>query len=240
MPAATSQSTGMSHYTTTTLSPSWPRVTSRRPTPALASSASFAARSSHRVMVVRLADFLFCFLQVTAQDSLFSVSYSWHSQLSPTFFKLICVCVWERERERESVCVCVCVCVWVRERENVCVRMNAHALVCAWGCVCVRVCVYVSACMHVVALVHVTHTKCWCVTERHDAIFVVGALDETIMLRGMRYHPIDVETSVLRSHKKICEWWAVFPPPPPPHPLHLCPSSHDHLFFLVQYSCRPK
>jgi len=41
--------------------------------------------------------------------------------------------------------------------------------------------------------------------ERHDAIFVVGALDETVMLRGMRYHPIDIETSVLRSHRKICE-----------------------------------
>lgn len=42
--------------------------------------------------------------------------------------------------------------------------------------------------------------------ERHDAIFVVGALDETIMLRGMRYHPIDIENSVIRSHRKICEW----------------------------------
>ncbi|XP_071112193.1 disco-interacting protein 2 homolog C-like isoform X5 [Haliotis cracherodii] len=41
--------------------------------------------------------------------------------------------------------------------------------------------------------------------ERHDAIFVVGGLDETIVLRGMRYHPIDVETSVLRAHRKICE-----------------------------------
>ncbi|XP_052812810.1 disco-interacting protein 2 homolog C-like isoform X3 [Mya arenaria] len=40
---------------------------------------------------------------------------------------------------------------------------------------------------------------------RHDALFVVGSLDETIMLRGMRYHPIDIETSVLRSHRKICE-----------------------------------
>ncbi|KAK3604584.1 hypothetical protein CHS0354_005416 [Potamilus streckersoni] len=40
---------------------------------------------------------------------------------------------------------------------------------------------------------------------RHDAIFVVGALDETIMLRGMRYHPTDIETCVLRSHRKICE-----------------------------------
>jgi len=41
--------------------------------------------------------------------------------------------------------------------------------------------------------------------ERHDAIFVVGSLDETIMLRGMRYHPIDIENSVVRSHRKICE-----------------------------------
>ena len=43
-------------------------------------------------------------------------------------------------------------------------------------------------------------------TERHDAIFVVGSLEETIMLRGMRYHPIDIENSVLRCHRKICEW----------------------------------
>ena len=42
--------------------------------------------------------------------------------------------------------------------------------------------------------------------EQHDAVFVVGALDETIMLRGMRYHPIDIENSVLRCHKKIAEW----------------------------------
>ncbi|XP_008199244.1 disco-interacting protein 2 isoform X5 [Tribolium castaneum] len=41
--------------------------------------------------------------------------------------------------------------------------------------------------------------------ELHDAVFVVGALDETIMLRGMRYHPIDIENSVLRCHKKISE-----------------------------------
>lgn len=43
-------------------------------------------------------------------------------------------------------------------------------------------------------------------TELHDAIFVVGSLDETIMLRGLRYHPIDIENSVMRSHKKISEW----------------------------------
>ncbi|XP_076262849.1 disco-interacting protein 2 isoform X4 [Rhynchophorus ferrugineus] len=42
-------------------------------------------------------------------------------------------------------------------------------------------------------------------SELHDAVFVVGALDETITLRGMRYHPIDIENSVLRCHKKIAE-----------------------------------
>ncbi|XP_026314768.1 disco-interacting protein 2 isoform X7 [Hyposmocoma kahamanoa] len=43
------------------------------------------------------------------------------------------------------------------------------------------------------------------VHDTHDAVFVVGALDETIMLRGMRYHPIDIENSVMRCHKKIAE-----------------------------------
>ncbi|XP_067935039.1 disco-interacting protein 2 homolog C-like isoform X2 [Watersipora subatra] len=41
--------------------------------------------------------------------------------------------------------------------------------------------------------------------ERHDAIFIVGALDEAIVLRGVRYHPIDIENSVMRSHRKISE-----------------------------------
>ncbi|XP_078700961.1 disco-interacting protein 2 homolog C-like isoform X12 [Branchiostoma floridae x Branchiostoma belcheri] len=41
--------------------------------------------------------------------------------------------------------------------------------------------------------------------EYHDALYVVGSLDETLMLRGMRYHPIDIENSVLRCHKNICE-----------------------------------
>lgn len=44
-------------------------------------------------------------------------------------------------------------------------------------------------------------------SEYHDAVFVVGALDETLILRGMRYHPIDIELSVLRAHKKIAEWY---------------------------------
>uniref|UniRef100_A0A8B9JS41 Disco-interacting protein 2 homolog Cb n=1 Tax=Astyanax mexicanus TaxID=7994 RepID=A0A8B9JS41_ASTMX len=41
--------------------------------------------------------------------------------------------------------------------------------------------------------------------ERHDALYVVGALDEAMELRGMRYHPIDIETSIIRTHKSITE-----------------------------------
>ncbi|XP_055624093.1 disco-interacting protein 2 isoform X10 [Toxorhynchites rutilus septentrionalis] len=41
--------------------------------------------------------------------------------------------------------------------------------------------------------------------ELHDAVYIVGALDEVITLRGMYYHPIDIENSVLRCHKKIAE-----------------------------------
>ncbi|KAK0426918.1 hypothetical protein QR680_009967 [Steinernema hermaphroditum] len=41
--------------------------------------------------------------------------------------------------------------------------------------------------------------------ELHDAVFVVGALDETMMLRGMRYHPVDIEVTVIRAHRKIME-----------------------------------
>lgn len=43
--------------------------------------------------------------------------------------------------------------------------------------------------------------------ERHDALYVVGALDETLELRGLRYHPIDIETSVSRTHRSIAEWY---------------------------------
>lgn len=41
--------------------------------------------------------------------------------------------------------------------------------------------------------------------ERHDALYVVGALEEAMELRGMRYHPTDIETSVIRTHKSITE-----------------------------------
>ena len=30
------------------------------------------------------------------------------------------------------------------------------------------------------------------------------------MLRGMRYHPTDIENTVIRCHPKICEWLALF------------------------------
>lgn len=47
---------------------------------------------------------------------------------------------------------------------------------------------------------------CVSCAERHDALYVVGALEEAMELRGMRYHPIDIETSVIRTHKSITEW----------------------------------
>ncbi|PIO67507.1 AMP-binding enzyme [Teladorsagia circumcincta] len=42
--------------------------------------------------------------------------------------------------------------------------------------------------------------------ELHDAVFVVGALEETLMLRGMRYHPVDIESTVSRCHKHLGDW----------------------------------
>lgn len=53
-----------------------------------------------------------------------------------------------------------------------------------------------------------SNTKLYCFSslERHDALYVVGALDEAMELRGMRYHPIDIETSVIRAHKSVTEW----------------------------------
>ncbi|XP_078790508.1 disco-interacting protein 2 homolog C isoform X10 [Oryzias latipes] len=53
--------------------------------------------------------------------------------------------------------------------------------------------------------------------ERHDALYVVGALEEAMELRGMRYHPIDIETSVIRTHKSITEC------------CHACPHKHRAL-----------
>ncbi|CAB3408565.1 unnamed protein product [Caenorhabditis bovis] len=39
--------------------------------------------------------------------------------------------------------------------------------------------------------------------ELHDAVFVVGPLNESLFLRGMRYHPTDVETTVSKAHKFV-------------------------------------
>lgn len=39
--------------------------------------------------------------------------------------------------------------------------------------------------------------------ELHDAVFVVGALNESLVLRGMRYHPFDVETTVNKAHRFV-------------------------------------
>eukprot|EP00112_Aurelia_sp_Birch-Aquarium-sp1_P009300 Seg2051.8 transcript_id=Seg2051.8/GoldUCD/mRNA.D3Y31 product="Disco-interacting protein 2 C" protein_id=Seg2051.8/GoldUCD/D3Y31 len=39
----------------------------------------------------------------------------------------------------------------------------------------------------------------------HDALFIVGSLDEALLIKGLRYHPIDIEASVIRCHKGICE-----------------------------------
>ncbi|CAF87180.1 unnamed protein product, partial [Tetraodon nigroviridis] len=41
--------------------------------------------------------------------------------------------------------------------------------------------------------------------ERRDALYVVGALEEATELRGMRYHPTDIETSTIRTHESITE-----------------------------------
>jgi len=39
--------------------------------------------------------------------------------------------------------------------------------------------------------------------DRHDALYVVGSMNNTLEVCGMRYHPIDIENSVVRSTNKI-------------------------------------
>lgn len=41
--------------------------------------------------------------------------------------------------------------------------------------------------------------------EPHDALFVVGSLDETLLIRSLRYHPIDIENTIVRVHRRIVE-----------------------------------
>ena len=55
-------------------------------------------------------------------------------------------------------------------------------------------------------LILVHKRKYYLFIARHDALFVVGSVHEALTLRGMRYHPVDIENSVIRCHKSISEW----------------------------------
>ncbi len=39
--------------------------------------------------------------------------------------------------------------------------------------------------------------------DRGDSLFVVGSLEEALSIRRFRYHPSDVEATVVRCHKSI-------------------------------------
>ena len=39
----------------------------------------------------------------------------------------------------------------------------------------------------------------------YDSVYVVGSRDEAMNIRGLRYHPVDIESSVVRCHKNIVE-----------------------------------
>ncbi len=39
--------------------------------------------------------------------------------------------------------------------------------------------------------------------DRGDSLFVVGSLEEALSIRGFRYHPSDVEATVVRCHKSV-------------------------------------
>ena len=43
----------------------------------------------------------------------------------------------------------------------------------------------------------------------YDSLFVVGSRDEAMNIRGLRYHPVDIESTVVRCHKNIVERYAV-------------------------------
>ena len=36
-----------------------------------------------------------------------------------------------------------------------------------------------------------------------DSVYLVGALEEALNIRGFRYHPSDIEATVVRCHKNI-------------------------------------
>lgn len=37
-----------------------------------------------------------------------------------------------------------------------------------------------------------------------QSLYIVGSLDESLNVRGFRYHPVDLEATVVRCHKNIC------------------------------------
>lgn len=74
----------------------------------------------------------------------------------------------------------------------------------ASGGVCVQSILFVLSQRYMIYCLMSCFT-CVC-SERHDALYVVGALDEVMELRGMKYHPIDIETSIIRAHRNITEW----------------------------------
>ena len=45
------------------------------------------------------------------------------------------------------------------------------------------------------------------VVDAPDSLFVVGSLDEALNIRGFRYHPADIEATVVKSHKNVIGWY---------------------------------
>ena len=37
-----------------------------------------------------------------------------------------------------------------------------------------------------------------------QSLYLVGSLEECLVMRGFRYHPSDLEASIIRCHKSIC------------------------------------
>lgn len=42
----------------------------------------------------------------------------------------------------------------------------------------------------------------------YDSLYVVGSRDEAMNIRSLRYHPVDIESTVVRCHKNIVERFA--------------------------------
>lgn len=39
--------------------------------------------------------------------------------------------------------------------------------------------------------------------ETLDGLYIVGSLDEALNIRGFRYHPSDIEATIVRSHRNV-------------------------------------